>query len=170
MVCSQLFYQAEAFNANVARWNVLRATTFAYAFDSTTALSSCNKGGIYLAWGATLHTDYPTFLSPASVSSFMPLNAQVSGATTVTVLGTDFQCSDLSPSAYVSGQPCATTAWTTNTQLVCAAPAPVLVGAGREVWVKVFINTASRGFTFDGALSAAWDSLRCCPTGAFEFT
>jgi hypothetical protein len=169
VVCLQLFSGAAAFNANVARWNVLRVTTFAYAFESTTALSSCNKGAIYLAWGATLRTDYPTFLSPASVSSFTPLNAQVSGATTVTVLGTDFQCSDLSPSAYVSGQPCATTAWTTNTQLVCAAPAPALVGAGREAWVKVFSNTASRGFTFDGAFSATWDTLSCYPTGVFEF-
>ena len=156
MVCSQLFYQAEAFNANVARWNVLRATTFADAFDSTTALSSCNKGGIYLAWGATLHAAYPTFLSCASVSSFAPMNTQVSGASTITVLGSDFQCSDLSPSAYISGQLCATTAWTTPTQLVCAAPTPVVVGAGREIWVKVFTNTASRGFfTFDGAFFAA---------------
>jgi hypothetical protein len=30
------------------------------------------------------------------------------------------------------------------------------VGASRKAWVQVFINTASRGFTFDGTTSAAW--------------
>ncbi len=134
---------------------MLRVTNFTAAFDSAGALSSCSKGAIYLAWGATLQAAYPTFLSSGSVSSFYPLNTQVSGATTVTLLGANFQCNDLSPSAYISGQPCATTAWTTTTQLVCAAPAPVLVGAGREAWVQVFTNTASRGFTFDGAIFAA---------------
>ncbi len=136
---------------------MLRVSNLVSAFDSASALSSCNKGAIYLAWGATLRTAYPTFLSSGSVSSFYPLNTQVSGAATVTLLGANFQCSDLSPSAYISGQPCATTAWTTTTQLVCAAPAPVLVGAGREAWVQVFTNTAGRGFTFDGATFAAWN-------------
>jgi hypothetical protein len=154
-----MFYSAPAFNGNVASWNVLRVTTLTSAFDSASALSSCNKGAIYLAWGTTLRTAYPTFLSIASISS---QNTQVSGAATLTVLGANFQCSDLSPSAYISGQPCATTAWTTTTQLVCAAPAPVLVGAGRAAWVRVFTNTASRGFTFDGtspphaSLAACW--------------
>ena len=135
---------------------MLRVTTLTSAFDSASALSTCNKGAIYLAWGTTLRTAYPAFLSSASISSFSPPNTQASGAATVTVLGANFQCSDLSPSAYISGQPCATTAWTTTTQLVCAAPAPVLVGAGREAWVHVFTNTASCGFTFDGTNSAAW--------------
>ncbi len=85
------------------------------------------------------------------VSSFTPLNAHVSGAYTVTVLGLSFESSDMTPSAYVSGQPCATTTWTAGTQLVCAAPAPVLAGGvGREAWVKVLSDTASRGFSFDG--------------------
>jgi hypothetical protein len=43
--------------------------------------------------------------------------------------------------------------WTTTTQLLCTAPAPVLRGAVCEAWVKVVTNTGSRGFTFDGALS-----------------
>ena len=156
-VRSQLFQTASAFDQNIAAWNVLSVSNLLVAFDSASALSSCNKGAIYLAWGTTLRAAYPTFLSSASISSFSPLNAQVSGAATVTVLGANFQCSDLSPSAYISGQPCATTAWTTTTQLVCAAPAPVLVGAGREAWVRVFTNTASRGFTFDGTISVAWN-------------
>ncbi len=127
------------------------------AFDSASALSSCNKGAIYLAWGATLRAAYPTFLASASISSFSTLNTQVSGSATVTLLGANFLCSDLSPSAYIAGQPCETTAWTTTTQLVCAARAPLLVGAGREAWVQVFTNTASSGFTFDGTISAAWN-------------
>jgi hypothetical protein len=151
----QAFNGATAFNQNIAAWNVLSVSNLVSAFDSASALSSCNKGAIYLAWGATLRAAYPTFFSSASVSSFAPMNTQVSGASTITVLGADFQCSDLSPSAYISGQLCATTAWTTPTQLVCAAPTPV-VGAGREILVKVFTNTASRGFfTFDGAFFAA---------------
>ncbi len=150
-----MFNGATAFNQNIARWNVLRVTSLTSNFDSAGALSSCNKGAIYLAWGTTLRTAYPTFLASASISSFSPLNTQVSGAATVTVLGANFQCSDLSPSAYISGKPCATTAWTTSTQLVCAAPAPVLVGAGRQAWVRVFTNTASRSFTFDGTISVA---------------
>jgi hypothetical protein len=85
-----------------------------------------------------------------------------------------FSSIDLSPSAYLSGQPCRTTTWTTATQLVCAAPSPVLAtgalharpsgplaaarpplgaaGAAREMWVKVAATTACEGFTFDGAL------------------
>jgi surface protein len=153
----QMFYVVPAFNANIAAWNVLRVSNLVSAFDSASALSSCNKGAIYLAWGTTLRTAYPTFLSIASISSFSPLNTQVSGAATVTVLGANFLCSDLSPSAYISGQPCATTAWTTTTQLVCSAPAPVLVGASRKAWVQVFINTASSGFTFDGTTFAEWN-------------
>ncbi len=142
---------------------MLSVSNLVSAFTSASALSSCNKGAIYLAWGTTLRTAYPAFLSSASISSFSPPNTQVSGAATVTVLGANFQCSDLSPSAYISGQPCATTAWTTTTQLVCAAPAPVLVGAGREAWVQVFTNTASRGFTFDGMSFAAWNRFRSVP-------
>jgi hypothetical protein len=134
---------------------VLRVSNLVSAFDSASALSSCNKGAIYLAWGTTLRAAYPTFLERASIASFAPMNTQVSGASTITVLGADFQCSDLSPSAYISGQFCATTAWTTPTQLVCAAPTPVVVGAGREILVKVFTNTASGFFTFDGAFFAA---------------
>ena len=135
---------------------MLSVSNLLSAFHSASALSSCNKGAIYLAWGTTLRTAYPAFLLSGSISSFSPLNTQVSGSATVTVLGANFQCSDLSPSAYISGQLCATTAWTTPTQLVCAAPTPVVVNAGREIWVKVFTNTASRGFfTFDGAFFAA---------------
>jgi surface protein len=165
------FIKAPTFNQNIAGWNVLRATTLTSAFDSASALSSCNKGAIYLAWGTTLRTAYPTFLSSgSSISSFSPLNTQVSGAAAVTVLGANFQCSDLSPSAYISGEPCATTAWTTTTQLVCAAPAPVLAGGvGREAWVKVFTNTASRGFSFDAAV-ASCGAVNGVPSGASSVT
>jgi hypothetical protein len=134
---------------------VLRVFNLTSAFDSASALSNCNKGAIYSGWGATLRKAYPTFSGSISFSSFSPLNTLVSGAATVTVLGSNFQCSDVSPSAFITGKPCATTAWMTSTQLVCAAPAPVLMGAGREAWIQILTNTVSRGFTFDGTLAAA---------------
>jgi hypothetical protein len=148
-----------SFNQNIASWNVERVTTFADAFSSTTALSDCNKMAIYNSWGVTLRTAYPGFgTTSVGVSSFWPLNAQLSGGATITVLGVDFGCADVSPSAYLSGKPCATTTWTSGTQLVCAADVPVFVGASpdREAWVKVFADTASRGFTFDGTFLAVW--------------
>jgi hypothetical protein len=43
-----------------------------------------------------------------------------------------FSSIDQSPSAYLSGQPCRTTTWTTATQLVCAAPSPVLATGARR--------------------------------------
>jgi len=36
------------------------------AFDSASALSSCNKGAIYRLWGATLRAAYPTWSSESS--------------------------------------------------------------------------------------------------------
>jgi hypothetical protein len=50
------------------------------------------------------------------------MNIPVSIAATVTIRGVGFSSIDLSPSAFLSGQPCRTTTWTTATQLVCAAP------------------------------------------------
>jgi surface protein len=65
-VGSQVFEGASAFDQNVASWNVLRVTTFTSAFDSASALSSCNKGTIYRLWGATLRAVYPTWSSESS--------------------------------------------------------------------------------------------------------
>jgi hypothetical protein len=125
-----MFYQAVAFNQNLAAWNVVRVTSLTGAFDST-ALSSCNKNKLYAAWGTTLRAAYPTFLSAPCVSSFAPVNIQVSSAAAVTISGLGFASVDPSPSAYLSGQPCRTTTWTTATQLVCAAPSPVLATGAR---------------------------------------
>ena len=126
-----MFYQAVAFNQNLASWNVVRVTSFTGAFDST-ALSSCNQNKLYAAWGTTLRAAYPTYLTAPCVSSFAPVNIQVSSAATVTISGLGFSSIDPSPSAYLSGQPCRTTTWTTATQLACAAPSPVLAtGAWR---------------------------------------
>ena len=36
------------------------------AFDSASALSSCNKGAIYRLWGTTLRAAYPTWSSESS--------------------------------------------------------------------------------------------------------
>jgi surface protein len=131
----RMLYGAIAFNQNLASWNVLSVTSLASAFDSTTALSSCNKRSVYDAWGATLRLEYPTFASGSCLdfTSFSPLNAPVSRDAALTILGTYFGTADQSPSAYVTGQPCATTSWTTATQLVCAAPAPILASGTSAV-------------------------------------
>jgi surface protein len=64
-----MFNGASAFNQNLASWNVLRVTSFTSNFDSTTALSSCNKGAIYAAWGATFQAAWPTFTYACTVGS-----------------------------------------------------------------------------------------------------
>ncbi len=61
-----MFSAASAFNQNLASWNVLRGTTLASAFDSASALSSCNKGSIYRLWGATLRAAYPAWSGESS--------------------------------------------------------------------------------------------------------
>jgi hypothetical protein len=122
----QAFSGASLFNQNLAAWNVVRVTSMSFMFDST-ALSGCNQNKLYAAWGTTLRAAYPTFVAAPCVvvSSFAPMNLQLSSAGTVTISGLGFSSIDPSPSAYLSGQPCRTTTWTTATQLVCAAPSPV---------------------------------------------
>ena len=61
-----MFSSAKAFNQNLASWNVLRVTTLSSAFDSASALSSCNKGAIYRLWGATLRAAYPAWSGESS--------------------------------------------------------------------------------------------------------
>jgi hypothetical protein len=123
----QAFSGASLFNQNLAAWNVVRVTSLTGVFDST-ALSGCNQNKLYAAWGTTLRAAYPTYVAApcVAVSSFAPMNLQLSSAGTVTISGLGFSSIDLSPSAYLSGLPCRTTTWTTATQLVCAAPSPVL--------------------------------------------
>jgi hypothetical protein len=181
VVCSQMFKSATAFNQDLSAWNVARVSNFFEMFDSATAFSSSsNKGLVGCAWGATFRASYPGFSSGLCffVTGFSPLNAPASRGAAVTILGDAFGAVDASPSAYFSGQPCATTSWTSVTQLVCSAAAPTVAGgpgggalpsarpflcpddahaiatggAWREVWLKVGTITASRGFTFDGAL------------------
>ena len=130
---AQAFTSASAFNQNLAAWTVVRVTSLTSAFGST-ALSGCNQNKLYAAWGTTLRAAYPAYATAAcvAVSSFAPVNIQVSSAATVTIRGLGFSSIDPSPSAYLSGLPCRTTTWTTATQLVCAAPSPVLAtGAWR---------------------------------------
>jgi hypothetical protein len=175
-----MFKSATAFNQDLSTWNVARVSCFYQMFDSAKAFSGCNQRRVFDAWGATFRGAYPTFYycCPGSscliATGFLPLNAPSSSGAAITILGTDFGAVDASPSAYVSGQPCATTSWTTATQLVCSAPASTVAdgalpsvrpfscpddghaigtgGAWREVWLKVDTNTACRSFTFDGAL------------------
>jgi hypothetical protein len=129
----QVFSGASLFNQNLAAWSVVRVTSLSSVFSST-GLSGCNQNELYAAWGTTLRAAYPTFVAAPCVvvSSFTPMNLQLSSAAPVTISGLGFSSIDLSPSAYLSGQPCRTTTWTTATQLVCAAPSPVLAtGAWR---------------------------------------
>ena len=128
---SQAFNGASAFNQDLSAWNVDRVSTFASMFDSATAFSSSNKGLVYCAWGAAFRASYPGFSSGLCffATGFGPLNAPASSGAAVTILGGGFGAVDTSPSAYVSGQPCATTSWTSATQLVCSASVPT-VAAG----------------------------------------
>ena len=80
-------------------------------------------------------------VSSQSVTSFVPLNTQVSGTLTVTILGLGFQSSDQTPSAYLSGRPCETTAWTTTTHLVCTTQSPVITGGAQTA--SLFSRIAS---------------------------
>ena len=64
-----LLYTASAFNVNLAAWNVLSTTAFGAAFDSTTALSDCNKKAMYTAWGATLMAAYSGWSSLCATAS-----------------------------------------------------------------------------------------------------
>jgi hypothetical protein len=59
---SQAFSGANAFNANIGAWNVLRVTNYASAFDDV-GLADCIKRGLYDNWGATLQAKYPTWNS-----------------------------------------------------------------------------------------------------------
>ena len=176
VVCPQVFNSATAFNQDLSAWNVARVSSFYIMFDSATAFSGCNQRRVYDAWGATFKAAYPSFYTGSCLfaTDFSPLNAPASRSAAVTILGLGFGALDASPSAYVSGQPCATTSWTSATQLVCSASAPTVAGgalpsarpsscpddghanatggAWREAWLKVDTNTASSAFTFDGAL------------------
>jgi hypothetical protein len=185
-----MFDSATAFNQDLSAWNVARVSCFNIMFDSATAFSGCNQRRVYDAWGATFRGAYPTFYpgsSCLSATGFSPLNAPASRGAAVSVLGVGFGAVDASPSAYVSGQPCATTSWTSATQLVCSASAPTVAGgalpsarpsscpddghanatggAWREAWLKVDTNTASRAFTFDGALQATPPACLATPCG-----
>jgi len=85
-----------------------------------------------------------------SVTSFSPMNIQISSTTTITFIGEQFGGADFSPSAYAAGQLCTTTSWTKATSLLCVAGVSYLSsGAGREAWVKVVGDTVSRAFSFD---------------------
>ncbi len=132
VVCSQMFGHAPAFNQDLSAWNVARVSCFLQMFDSATAFSGCYQRRVYDAWGATFKAVYPNFYPGSScliATGFSPLNAPASRGAAVTILGFGFGAVDTSPSAYASGEPCATTSWTSATQLACSACAPTIAGA-----------------------------------------
>jgi hypothetical protein len=154
---SQAFFYALAFNQNIAAWNVVRVTSLSNLLSST-ALSACNQNKLYVAWGTTLRAAYPTYATAMCVSSIAPVNIQVSSAATVTIRGTGFSNLDPSPLAYLSGQLCRTTTWTTATQLVCAAPSPVLATGAR----RASHASRSRLATVRSCRCIARDVDKCC--------
>jgi surface protein len=74
---------ASAFDQNIAAWNVLRVSNLVSAFDSASALSSCNKGAIYRLWGATLRAAYPTW-SGESIACLIDANIGTAATAWVT--------------------------------------------------------------------------------------
>ncbi len=67
--------------------------------------------------------------SPTPVIAFTAvssLNTPASGGSMLSFLGFGFGSTDVSPSAHAGGRPCATTSWTSSTQLLCVASAPTL--------------------------------------------
>ncbi len=63
VVGSQAFNQAQAFNANIASWNVLRVIVYNSAFEDVFGLEDCIKRGVYDNWRSTLQSAYPTWSS-----------------------------------------------------------------------------------------------------------
>ena len=68
---ASMFNGAAAFNQNLAGWNVLRVNTagFGNTWTGTAALSACNAGAIYTAWGTTFQTAWPTLNYLCTVGS-----------------------------------------------------------------------------------------------------
>jgi hypothetical protein len=128
VVFSQMFQGATAFSQDLSAWNVARVSNFQNMFSSVTAF--CDRRLVYDAWGASFQTAFPGFSSGVCLiaTGFSPLNAPASHGAAVTILGTGFGAVDASPSAYFSGQPCATTSWTSATQLICSASTPTVAG------------------------------------------
>ena len=76
-----VFSSSTSFNQDISKWNVKLVTALTGAFDTTSALSSCNKAGIYQAWGTTLRTAYPTFNVATCAPTAAPSTAVPSTAT-----------------------------------------------------------------------------------------
>jgi hypothetical protein len=136
VACSQLFSRATSFNQDLSAWNVARVANF-FGIFSYANLSSSNKRCVYDAWGSTFQTydfqnnnGFSNGVCTIAVTptSFSPLNTPASRGAAITILGAGFGAVDASPSAYISGQPCATASWTSATQLVCSASAPTVAG------------------------------------------
>jgi hypothetical protein len=101
--------------------------------------STLNQRRLFCAWGGAFQANIHYIYSPQSnpgfssgdclcATGFSPLNAAASRGAAVTILGAEFGAVDMSPSAYISGQLCATTSWTSATQLICSESAPTVAG------------------------------------------
>jgi hypothetical protein len=129
--CPQAFRSTLAFNQDLSAWSVARISYFANVFLDG-GLLGCNQRRVYDAWGAAFRQYHPSFYpggSCLSATASLPLNTVASyGAAVITILGTEFGTADASPSAYISGEPCVTTSWTSATHLVCSATTLTVAG------------------------------------------
>ena len=68
---ASMFNGAAAFNQNLAGWNVLRVNTAGWVstWTGAAALSACNAGAMYSAWGATFQGAWPTLNYACTVGS-----------------------------------------------------------------------------------------------------
>jgi hypothetical protein len=105
-----------------------------------------------------------TYDSPV-ISTFNVQNGALSGGTSISISGANFGKGNLSPSATVGGSACQTTAWRSDTTIVCTnAPGD---GTGREVHVTVSAMVATKTvvFSFDAPL-ISYTNLYNTPTTA----
>lgn len=149
---SGIFGSNKIFNQDISKWDVSRVTAgySLYYGTETSDIDAATKQKIYCAWGTAFRTQNPSWGSPSvcfAATSFLPLNTQVSGGSTLTIFGSAFGGSgavDMTPSAYVSGQACTTTSWTTATWLVCAAQAPLLAAGALVPPLSQFLAVPTR--------------------------
>jgi hypothetical protein len=82
------------------------------------------------------------------ITDFIGTNSPASGGATITFQGMNFGMTDTSPTAMVGKQPCSTTAWQTDSSILCRASP----GAGKDlvgnVVVSNVIGTHLKAFTF----------------------
>jgi hypothetical protein len=110
-----------------------------------------------------------TFDAPVTTSA-SPVNGPTTGGVTITTAGFNFNVVDATPTVSVSSPPvpCRTSAWTTNTYVLCyfdQADGTATSGNIRPVvTVGAVVGTSSVGFSFDGTGACAAVRRGTCST------